>query len=293
VATVRKAKAEDFEKAYEVLQGFTSRVAGKQELKRLFESHWETGEDHYGYLLEDKGRAVGFLGTIYSVRNIRGKRVKFCNFTNGIVMEQYRGQSLSLFMSVLKRNDLTITDFSPSVEVFAILKKFRFAELGRKTYVIPPLPRLTEIFSRCRLYYRHEDLEKRLEGEALRIFQDHRKFKSLKHILVKTDVGDCYVTFIRHMLKKLPFAYVFHLDGPDIFLRHLTRISINVLPRAGAVAIAVPERYLRGRRPSLSIAKKHKGKTTIFRSPDLLSEDIDQMYSEQVLLRSELETPGQ
>src|SRR5579863_502257 len=67
----------------------------------LFSYPWLADKPGMGYILEEDGQIVGFLGAIYSCRRVSGRMERFCNLTNWCVLPEYRNESLKLLFAVL------------------------------------------------------------------------------------------------------------------------------------------------------------------------------------------------
>ena len=93
---------------------------------RLFAYRWMADKPNIGYLVEHDGRFRGFVGGIYSQREIRGRRHSFCNIHSFAVDEAFRHMSLSMLKTLLERPECTYTCFSASPPVVQILTFFRF-----------------------------------------------------------------------------------------------------------------------------------------------------------------------
>ena len=85
MSILRKALKEDFVNIYSLLIKFKNQHISKQIWEGIFKDHWGVGNKYYGYVLEDKGKIVGFYSLIFSNLYINGSLHKFCNFGYWIV----------------------------------------------------------------------------------------------------------------------------------------------------------------------------------------------------------------
>ena len=90
--------------------------------------------------LRDGDRVVGFIGTIWSVREIGGKTERFCNLSSWITLPEYRNHSLQLFKAVMELRDCTITCHTPAGPLYPLYRRFGFSDLETKLRIIRPLP---------------------------------------------------------------------------------------------------------------------------------------------------------
>ena len=137
--TIRKAIPDDFEYVYPLFKGFQEPRPSREEFQQLFIPHWGSDESYVGFILEENGEAVGYLGTLFSLRDINGRKEKFCNLCTWIVKEEYRSEGLPLLFQVLRMKDVTVTNFTGN-RVAAILGKFDFKVLDKTLKILLPIP---------------------------------------------------------------------------------------------------------------------------------------------------------
>lgn len=61
-----------FEEIHQLLLDFNNSDITKDDWRNLFSHSWKGDDDQYGYVLVDGGKIVGFLGTIFSEREVDG-----------------------------------------------------------------------------------------------------------------------------------------------------------------------------------------------------------------------------
>ncbi|MBI4645685.1 MAG: hypothetical protein HY738_03570 [Bacteroidia bacterium] len=66
MSTVRKAYPGDFEFIVPLLEKFNNPEFTKERWHRLFKKHWESDEEHIGYVMIDNDIPVGFFVTIFN-----------------------------------------------------------------------------------------------------------------------------------------------------------------------------------------------------------------------------------
>jgi acetoacetyl-CoA synthetase len=136
----RKAYPQDFETVYPLLrEHFRNPAVSKEDFRRLFQKHWRSPEDHCGYLLEENGQPVGFLGTIFSLRPVGGRMEHFCNLTAWYVRPEHRSSSLQLILPMLSLKKTTFTNLTASSRVIEVLQKLKFKSLEDRIWFIPPI----------------------------------------------------------------------------------------------------------------------------------------------------------
>jgi hypothetical protein len=281
MAALKQAAPHDFERVYPLIQQFDNPLLGKEDWRAFFTRRWDSDDLPVGYLLEENDQVVGFLGTIFSRRIIRGKAHLFCNLSTWIVKEEYRGMSLMLLFEVLKRKDCTFTDFTAN-KVAPILKKTGFKDLARYLFVQFPLPFPQSIFGEIKIFTRENELVDRLEGEALSIYQDHAGL-NCSHILVTTGQQQCYILYDIVRRKRLPFARIHYISNPEFYLSEAYRFALPACRIAQVAGWMAAENLVQSRKPRFAYAVRQK-QSLLFKSDSLSAEHIDTLYSELQLL---------
>ncbi|PIQ97472.1 MAG: hypothetical protein COV67_04035 [Nitrospinae bacterium CG11_big_fil_rev_8_21_14_0_20_56_8] len=285
MVTIEKATLENFEEILPLLMEFNNPYLEGEDWKRLFDCGFKNDEGYGGLLFREGEQVAGFLGLLFSKRNIMGKEVKLCNLTGWIVKKQYRNKSLSLLLPALKMRDQTFTDYSPSREASLILKQFGFTPLETRAKILP------FCFNPFKLLFQTSFVttdKKIIEGEIggrkdlARIFQDHSNFKCC-HLMLKSGDDLCYVIFTKIRKKKIPIAMVHYISDPCLFARHRARIQWHIGQTMRLFIIWVDERLLKGQRIpfSFTYTLPHP---RLYRSEDLQAQDIDGLYSELIVL---------
>jgi len=285
---IRKARGDDFERVYPLLLGFKDPHLKKEHWRQLFVDHSGLQNDHFGWVLVEGDDVVGFVGTIFSERTIRGGTVRLCNINSWIVKQEYRTHSLALFAKVIADSSVTLTNLSPSPHALKVTEKLGFTVIDKSERIILPVITPRSFMDRCEVLTEPRAVEGALKGECLQFFRDHQ-LPFNYHVLLRTQAGDCYVMMnrshktIRGSLQ-LPFARVHHIGAPDIFLRHLEKLVVRVAASLKVVAMIVDGRMLQGTVPWHSFKRPGEERKIAFRSKRLAAEDIDGLYTEAVLL---------
>ena len=250
----------------------------------MFVNHWDTDEGYFGYVMVDDDRVVGFLGLIFSRRSIKNKVHKFCNMTSWIVEKEYRGKSLFLLLPVLRLKSYTLTDFTPSREVYAILKKAGFQEFETHYRLVFPFPNISKLWSSCELIFDRDIIERELNQKDYQIYKDHQ-FPHCYHLMIKSKYGECYLIMGRMVRKKFPFfiAQIYYISNLDVFRKCIGIVGFKICFRIKTFALYIDERFL-GEKRILFSKKMALKKPRMYRSDILSGEDMDSLYSESVIL---------
>lgn len=90
-----------------------------------------------GYKMENEGTLVGFLGAFSTSRKINGKEYNFYNCHTWIVKKEFRFHSLRLLLKFNELKNGIITNFTPTIQVYDILKKTGYKEIRINRYAYP------------------------------------------------------------------------------------------------------------------------------------------------------------
>jgi acetoacetyl-CoA synthetase len=286
--TIREARGEDFPRIYPLLLEFHNNGLTKEQWRQLFVDHSGLQNDRFGWVMVDDDQVVGFLGTILSERTIRGEKLRLCNTSSWIVKHDYRAHSLALQAKVLADKSVAVTSLSPTPQVAKVLEKIGFKLMDKSERIILPVITPRTFMDRCEVLTEPRAVESALDGERLRFFRDHQ-LPFNHHALVRAPEGDCYVMMNRSLKAllgklRLPFARVHHIGAPEVFTRHTEKLVARIAAALRVVAMIVDERMLRGRAPWHSFARPGGKREAAFRSNKLTEEDIDDLYTEAVLL---------
>ena len=281
MTSIRKVYPDDFEQIYPLLLEFNNPLLDREGWRELFVRRWRSPEEHVGYCLESGGQVVGFLGTIFSQRQISDAQYKFCNLSTWVVKKEHRGASLLLLFEVLKLKDYTITNFTAN-RVAKILRRLGFEDLAARLHIIIPLPTPAALFSQVKLYTEPAAIEVRLQGEALTIRQDHAGLKC-NHLLVEHHGELCYLVFDIVRKKRLPVARIHYISNLAFFTMYAQRFTWAACLKTHTAGLLVSENLLRHSavRGALVIPQKQ---ALVYRSASLGREDIDTLYGELQVL---------
>ncbi len=282
MVTVKKVTEKDFEKLLPLLFELDSRKQTQDEWLGLFKADWDDNENYFGYVMYDCENAVGFLGLLFSQRTLNDNLIKFCNVTSWVVKKKYRGKSLHLFFPVLELGNHTITVLTCNSGTHAIMKKLGFVNLETGQRIIFPLPISLNFKSSTKIIFNLLEIEKKLEGETLKLFNDHRNLNCF-HVMICGPEGECYLIGSRTIKKNIPLVHIHYISDHRFFSSHINLLSGRICWRMKAFGILVDERQLHGETifPSIYFSLPHP---RVYKSDTLKSADIDLLYSEYQIL---------
>jgi len=276
--TIRKATLDDFEYVYPLFSGFHEPRPSKEEFRQLFVPRWGSDESYVGFILEENGEAVGYLGTLFSIREINGRMEKFCNLYTWIIKEEYRTEGLPLLFQALRMKDVTVTNFTGN-RVASILIKFGFKPIDTTLKILLPLPTLSD---GCELIFESARIAPLLDAHNRRVLDDHRGFK-YPFVLLKTSDGISLLSFKKAKRKYLPVLELHYLSGHAVFLKHIRHVLPTLCLRTRALGLMVGDHFL-SLIPfpfALTIPQRQ---IRLFRSTTVSVEEMDTMYSELQVL---------
>ena len=277
-----KARGDDFERVYPLLQDFGISRITKDHWRLLFTRNWDSPQDYCGYLLEQGGEVKGFLGLLFSERTINDRRETFCNMTSWMVKQESRGHSLKLLLEALKLKDCTFTNFTPSTGVASILKRLGFVELQANEQILLPVPGFSYERTSYRCLVDLDEIRERLHETDRKVFADHRKL-DCRHVLISDGEEYCYLIVKNRSYRRLPFARVHYLSNPELFVASIDALRTNLCWQLKVAGLIVESRYVDGRTFSYSRAYPQQC-PTFFKSERVSARDIDTLYSEMILL---------
>jgi hypothetical protein len=285
---IREARSDDFERVYPLLLQFDNPHLDVEHWRQLFIDHTGLQNDRFGWMLLEGDDVVGFVCTTWSDRTIRGRKTRICNTSNWIVKPEYRAHSLALYMKAITDKSVAVTNLTPTAQVLKLMERLGFTLMDATERIVLPVVTARTFTDRCKIITDAETLQSALSGDNLRLFKDHQ-LPFNHHVLLRAIEGDCYVMMNRTLKTirgglRLPFARVHHIGTPDIFARHLDKLVVHIAATLKVVALIVDDRMLRGATPWHSFLRPGGERKAAFRSKTLTAEDIDGLYSENVLL---------
>jgi len=246
--------------------------------QRIFDRGTASDDEPPGYVLFDDAKVVGILGTLFSERIIDGAPRRFCNLHTWVVDETHRGHALLLMRPVLRLRDHTITDFTPTRTVYEISKKLGFADLDDRMRVLLPSGPSRASSGRFETTSDAATIEQ-IDTAAV-ISRDHR---GCGQLLITDPDGRCHVVYTTVRKPLLHYCYLHYLSDPEVFRRNDPGVRRALLKASDTSFIVVDARLVAGL--GLGAGFDFPLKTRkLFRSRDLRPAQIDNLYSEQILM---------
>lgn len=283
---VRSVGSESFEEIYPLLARFPTPRMTKEDWRwMLFRNAWSDNPCH-GFALYADGKAVGFIGTIFSERHLLGRMERICSLSSWIVLEEHRNASLLLLRPILALRDYTIVNLTPSDSVYEIFSKLGFKTLESERLLLPPLPRVAEAARAVSgsATLSPDVLSKELIGEERTIYRDLRASPVARHLLLRQGGRKCYLVATPIHKKGLPFAEIQYIGDRALFWENRILAHAALFRSTGAVGLMVDSRYQSGSPPPLSLRWPSRRLYRPTRE-EIAPELIDGLYSELMGLR--------
>jgi len=286
VTEVRAVGDEAFDEIYPLLREFPTKGMTRDDWRRmLFSATWSDNPQR-GFALYADGKAVGFIGTIFSNRRLAGRIEPVCSLSSWIMLPDYRSEVLKLLMPILKLRDHSILNPTPSPGAYGIFSQLGFVPLESERLILPPLPGLRDTMETLSGTFTtsRSDLEGQLTGEEGTLYEHHSWCAAARHVLLRSGERQCYVVATPVRKKRLPFAEIQYASDWNLFWDLWLLAHAALFPATRAAALLVDKRFTGGRKPPLSVAWRcprlyrpaHKG---------IEPRMIDGLYSEMMNLK--------
>ena len=278
---LKRVDASMFEDVHALLLEFENPRVTEDQWRSLFVPRWNADEGYAGYALTDGGRVVGFLGYVFSSREIEGRAERFCNLSSWIVKPEHRADSLKLLLPALKLREHTVTNLTPRPSVAVILEKLGFRRLETGVRVVPPLP-----FGPgrgCEVTTDRREIAGALRGREAVLFRDHADLPC-GHVLMREADASCYLVHTKRRYRGIGFTHVHHLSDPEVFARNVGSVR-GLLARVNGTPVTMVDRRFLGTTTVPGSFSKDYPAPLLYRSETVPATAIDNLYSELVLLR--------
>jgi hypothetical protein len=307
----KKVFPSDFEKIVPLLNKFSRGGFSGNDKRELFKLHWNSGVDFCGIQVVDGENPIAYLGLIFSQRCIRGQKQIFCNLTNLVVDERYRGQKLThrIVQYLQSLGDFSLTAITPIPSLYSMYKSNGFVELNdyRTVFWKNSFKKTTN----GELLTEQSQIRKNVAGSSLDIYEDHRQFNCQMAVFKKGNQAAFIVMkklsgqrrkFITNRLinyfdwacRKILKAdmlsspmwclEVHYCDNYEFLLQNMGDFVVLCHSKYGAPAISIRQ-DLCDKFPSAYFLKnRFFHSRQMFYSKSVASEDYDTLYSEIFVL---------
>ncbi len=285
---VRSVGPEAFEEIAPLLDTLPAGAMSKEDWRWiLFRYPW-AARPPCGWALYAGGRAVGFIGAVFSARPLQGRMEKFLSPSCWVVLEQHRYAGALLLRPMLALADHTIVALSPSPATYKVFARVGMRPLESEQLVLPPIPRPAEAARALRGSFTVDPAEIRAElaADERRLHEDMVTSPVARHALLRRDGRRCYVVATPSRKWNVPYADVQYIGDREFFWEHriLAHAALTRAMGAAGLALAVDRRFLVGRPPPLA---QRMNMPRLYRpaKDDITPAMIDGLYSEYMGIR--------
>jgi hypothetical protein len=283
---VRAVGEEAFEEIYPLLRGFPTKTMSREDWRQmLFAYRWSENPKR-GFALYVDGKAVGFMGTIWSARHLAGRVEPVCSLSSWIVLPEHRDASIKLVTPILKLKGFTVLNPTPSPVAYDIFRKLGFVPLESERLILPLLPGPHETARALRgsVSVSRADLERELDGDDRKIYDDLSSCAVAKHVLLRRGSRRCYVVATPVHWHGIPFAEVQYISDRELFWQSRILVHGALFPSTRAVGLWVDKRFATARHLPLA-ARRRSPRLYRPTRKEITPEMIDGLYSELMGLR--------
>ena len=284
--TVQKATIEMLDQIYPLLQHFGIQELNKNDWRQLLEKRWSSRFNHFGYVLMEKEKVLGFLGTFFYERKILDKTHHFCNLFCWVVPEEHRKSSLFLLLAVLNIKDLTVSSLTASRDASLILKQFKFKTLETDVRIFPVFLSLSLGRGTVVLHSDHEAIRSRLNKQDLALYTDHN-LASCEHLLAVNKNNEsqyCYLIYNTVRKKKLRFTQIYFISNSTIFKKAFSPIQHFFLKHNHTLFTVIDKRLSGSPSPGPGFNYTLRY-PRLYRSQKIQASHIDNLYTELAFLK--------
>ena len=280
MVSVKKIDSTNFHQVYPLLAGLNPDFT-EADWDKVLNYRWHRPENYSGYGLFDEEKLVGFLGLIFSQREIAQNTENFANIHSWIVQPEYRSHSISLILPVSRLRHHTLTDMSPAPKVIGVLQRLGFQELDSQLKLLLPL----SLFNRA-IVKQNIDcitdssaIANYLAGSELNLFQDHLGYSDCQHLLIKYQQDYCYILFTKVPNPRFPYCYIHHISNQTLFAQFQRLIRAKIGQMTSNPWIIVDSRLINFLNLPFSYSLPLSF-PKLYKSSSLKPEQIDNLYSE-------------
>lgn len=263
----------------------------------MFRYPWKIQGLPYGYAMYEKDEIVGFLGTIFSERVLRGQRLTECNIMAWVVDEGFRnrlgpeGKGVGHFLMdpILKMPEVVIAATTPNPRSKVSCRRLGFTTWDEEQVVVPLFPGLVPFAGgrSRRLIFESgaDEIEAQLDDGDKDILRHHRDLRCA-HFLVKDRESRRYCYFIgtisltaRRPVPNCRILNLCYLSDAEFFTSHFSLVRRQLWTRERISFLRYDSRFIASR---LSSLERRMPQLRLIRSTSGKFLELDNLYSELV-----------
>ena len=284
-ASVRPAVEDDIPAVADLLHTRMNGKIAPERWRRILDYPWRPPGAERGWLVEDQGRIVGFMGTIYSDRVIAGRTRRFCDLSSWYLTREHRGDGTGdrLLRAGMAQPDVTYQTMTARRATGRKIRALGFSVLDDTRRVFRPFTLPLTHRAGLGVVGDPAAIRALLDPDQRTCHDLHAGFG-----LGETFFPDLGLWLVwQRKLKGEAIAYheVLHASDP-------ARLSANAQAICDAIVsgdtgiLAVDSRWMEPGDPAGTVEAIALPRW--FRSPDLPGAAVDHLYSEIILLDQKL-----
>ncbi|MGA2812611.1 MAG: hypothetical protein ABSG16_14500 [Candidatus Acidiferrum sp.] len=261
----------------------------RQDWEGLFNYPWKREEYPYGYAAMDGDRMVGFIGSIYSQREIAGQNRPYCNLSTWVVDADYRSMLLGLriLRPILDTKDVFISSLTPSDSSRDISEKMGFKLLESEQITVPivPLPALPNGKRHYSVSFAAAEIRTHLSEEHRAILDDHASLPCTHFLIREVNTGlYCYGIGTSFPVRRLRYfgarwLNLCYLSDAGLFARNFGQVKLDFWRQERFFLLRYDARLIPGRISTIELKDKRARQ---FKSKESTFCSLDNLYSEIV-----------
>ena len=292
---IRRVGLDGFEEIYPLLVEFDNPRMSKEDWRQMLFSYPWPAESRHGFGYYAEGKMVGFIGAIFSTRQLDGRNERFCNLSTWIVRKEFRGTSILLTRRVIDQlAGHTLVGLTPAPTTRAVFARLGFLPLETEQLLLFPLGSPRDLWRALRGSFTvsPRKLRSAMVGTDATIYRDLSPCSRIHHLLIANGGRQCYIVARREKYKRIPVAELLHVSDLDFFWEHRLLAHAGVLRVTGTAVLALDSRFARrsgggDHAPFRATATVRVPRERIYRPsrPDIATNQVDGLYSELMTLR--------
>lgn len=272
-----------------------------QDWDGVFKYAWKQEKYPYGYAIVHDGKVLGFLGTLFCERVIRGNRMVSCNLSTWIVDDGPKGArslAAALLAPILKMQNVLITSFTANEKAKKSYERMGFKRIEDHQIA---LPTFTSLGGWRRMKGREvlsapDAIKGHLNETDGKILRDHRSLSCI-HVLVRDSrtgrycyvIGTASPIRLRRLSSRIPigrflsrwqYFNVCYVSDRKFLAENISAIKYHLLKEKSSLLMRYDSRLIP--EPLSRFARKIAIDRLCFSSTSFQAADVDNLYSELV-----------
>lgn len=286
MTTIRPAGPADIDPVCELLHTKMNRRIPLDRWPGIMTYPWLTEKPDLGWLVEDNGDVVGYLGLIYADRTVSaGGTARIACMTSMYLAKTLRGSGVGAELVALALADPAVTyiAISSTAKTHVMLANRGFRVLDDHRYI---WRKSAEPTTAIEVVTDPAAIAAAVPEDQRKLLADHAPYR-VTPVLLKSPDGDCLLMLaVREKSGGISYHEALHVSAPDVLARHAQSLADALLPPGSAV-LAVDCRFLADQ--PVAAATEPLPVPRSYITPNLAPPDVDFLYTEIPVLDLKLD----